>query len=96
MFGVHGVGGMTGTLLAGVFAVGALSATRKARRRPGLLEGNPRQVLIQLYGVVVTLVWSGVSDFRDPEGDRLDRAVARERGGRDIGLDITLHGEALQ
>jgi hypothetical protein len=35
VFGVHGVGGATGTLLAGVFAVAAVGGT------PGLLEGNP-------------------------------------------------------
>src|SRR3954468_236050 len=52
VFGVHGVGGITGTLLAGVFAVSAIGGT------PGLLEGHPRQVLIQLYGIAVTLVWS--------------------------------------
>jgi Amt family ammonium transporter len=51
VFGVHGVGGTTGTVLAGVFAVGALSATPEP---PGgvkdLLEGNPQQVIAQLYG----------------------------------------------
>ena len=44
VFGVHGIGGMTGTLLAGVFAVSAIGGTA------GLIEGNPQQVLIQLYG----------------------------------------------
>ena len=35
VFGVHGIGGMTGTLLAGVFAVGAVSVSPEyARRRP--------------------------------------------------------------
>ena len=64
VFGVHGVGGVTGTLLVGVFAVGAISASPEMPAGfPGLLEGNPRQVLIQLYGVVATLVWSGVMTF---------------------------------
>ena len=48
MFGVHGIGGFTGTLLAGVFAVGALSATPETPGGiPGLLEGNPHQVVAQ-------------------------------------------------
>jgi ammonium transporter, Amt family len=51
VFGVHSGGGMTGILLAGVFATASIGA--------GLIEGNPRQLLIQLYGVVVTLAWSG-------------------------------------
>src|SRR5436190_3835584 len=57
VFGVHGIGGLTGTLLCGVFAAAAVGETA------GLIEGNSRQVLIQLYGIVVTLVWSGVLSF---------------------------------
>jgi Amt family ammonium transporter len=57
VFGVHGVGGLTGTLLAGVFAVNAIGGT------PGLIEGNAQQVLIQLYGIAATLVWSGGVTF---------------------------------
>ena len=54
----------TGTLLTGVFAVGgAVGEPGRAGGSPGLLEGNPQQVLIQLYGIVVTLVWSGVLTF---------------------------------
>ncbi len=37
---------------------------RRRRHRldgnPGLLEGNPAQVLSQLYGIAATLLWSGV------------------------------------
>ena len=56
VFGVHGIGGLTGTLLAGVFATSAIGGTA------GLIEGHPQQLLIQLYGVAVTFVWSaGVS-----------------------------------
>jgi len=52
VFGVHGIGGMTGTLLCGVFATASIGGTA------GLFEGHPQQVLIQLYGVAITLVWS--------------------------------------
>ena len=46
---MHGVGGFTGTLPAGVFAVGALSVTRKCRTEfGGLFEGNPQQVVLQV------------------------------------------------
>src|SRR6201990_3149622 len=41
VFGVHGVGGMTGTLLAGVFATAAIGGVS------GLIEGHPQQLLIQ-------------------------------------------------
>src|ERR1700675_3540216 len=89
-FGVHGVGGMTGTLLAGIFAASAIGATS------GLIEGHPQQVLIQLYGIAVTLVWSGgvtyvllklVSAFVP-----LRVSLQQELEG----LDISQHGEALQ
>src|SRR6202012_3485503 len=53
VFGVHGIGGMTGTLLTGVFATASIGGTS------GLIEGNPQQLLIQFYGVAVTLAWSG-------------------------------------
>ncbi|MGJ5044750.1 MULTISPECIES: ammonium transporter [unclassified Bradyrhizobium] len=90
VFGVHGVGGLTGTVLAGVFATAAIGGTA------GLIEGNPKQLTAQLYGVAVTLVWSGgvtwgllklVSAF-------VPLRVSREHELE--GLDISQHGEALQ
>jgi Amt family ammonium transporter len=90
VFGVHGIGGATGTILAGVFAVAAVGDTA------GLIEGNGRQVLIQLYGVLATLVWSGVVTFvlLKVIGFFLPLRV-REEDER-IGLDVSLHGESLQ
>src|SRR5471032_969002 len=86
VFGVHGIGGLTGTLLAGVFATASIGGTS------GLIEGNPGLLLIQLYGVAVTLVWSGgvtyvllklVSAF-------VPLRVSREHELE--GLDISQHG----
>jgi ammonium transporter, Amt family len=97
VFGVHGVGGATGTLLTGVFAVAALSVNPDSPGgSPGLLEGNARQVLVQLYAVVVTLVWSGALTWV------LLKVIAflvplRVSQQHEIeGLDLTQHGEALQ
>jgi Amt family ammonium transporter len=90
VFGVHGIGGATGTILAGVFAVAAIGDTA------GLIEGNGRQVLVQLYGVGVTLAWSGVVTLvlLKVIGFFLPLRV-REEDER-IGLDVALHGESLQ
>jgi Amt family ammonium transporter len=90
VFGVHGIGGATGTILAGVFAVAAVGDTS------GLIEGNGRQVLIQLYGVLATLAWSGIVTFvlLKVIGFFLPLRV-REEDER-IGLDVALHGESLQ
>ena len=97
VFGVHGVGGMTGTLLAGVLAVGALSATPEMPGGiHGLLEGNPQQLLAQAYGVVVTVVWSGTVTFVILKviGALVPLRVKQE--DEVMGLDVSLHGEALQ
>jgi len=90
VFGVHGIGGATGTILAGVFAVAAVGDTA------GLIEGNSGQVLIQLYGVAVTLAWSGVVTFvlLKVIGFFLPLRVREEH--ERIGLDVSLHGESLQ
>jgi Amt family ammonium transporter len=90
VFGVHGVGGLTGILLAGVFATTSIGGTS------GLLEGNPRQLLIQLYGVAVTLAWSGGMTFilLKLVSAFVPLRVSREQEME--GLDISQHGEALQ
>ncbi len=90
VFGVHGIGGATGTILAGVFAAGAIGETS------GLIEGNGRQVLLQLYAVAVTLVWSGFATFvlLKVIGFFLPLRV-RDEDER-AGLDISIHGEQLQ
>jgi Amt family ammonium transporter len=90
VFGVHGVGGMTGTLLTGVFATAAIGGTS------GLIEGHPQQVLIQLYGVAVTLVWSAGVTWGLLRLVALFVPLRVSREHEMEGLDITQHGEALQ
>ena len=94
---MHGVGGFTGTLPAGVFAVGALSVTRKCRTEfGGLFEGNPQQVVMQVYGIAVTLLWSGVMTFIILKVIGALVALRVPKEDEVMGLDVTLHGEALQ
>ncbi len=97
VFGVHGIGGLTGILLAGVLAVSALSVSPELPGGvPGLLEGNPRLVLIQLVGILVTLAWSGGMTFVVLKlvGTIVPLRVRHE--DEVMGLDVTQHGEALQ
>ena len=97
VFGVHGVGGFTGTMLAGVFAVGALSASPEVPGGVhGLLEGNPQQVVAQLYGVVVALMWSGAVTFIILKVISALVPLRVKQEDEVIGLDVSLHGEALQ
>jgi Amt family ammonium transporter len=97
VFGVHGIGGFTGTLLTGVFATAALSIGPDTPNGiPGLLEGNPRQVLIQLYGVAVTLIWSGGLTWALLKLIDVFTPLRVSPQSEVEGLDITQHGEALQ
>jgi Amt family ammonium transporter len=89
-FGVHAVGGATGAILTGVFAINEYGGT------PGLIEGNAGQVLNQLigvgivviYDVIVTLIILWVVNM--VIGLRVTEDVERE------GLDLALHGETIQ
>ena len=75
-FGVHAVGGATGAILTGVFAVAAYGGTA------GLIEGNPGQVLNQLVGVGSRVHLRRDSDPDHPESRRHGHRVAGERGRR--------------
>ena len=89
VFGIHAVGGIVGAILTGVFAVEAIGG------KTGLLEGNPGQVVTQLYGIAATIVWCAVATFviliivNILVGVRVSQAVEVE------GLDINLHGEVV-
>jgi ammonium transporter, Amt family len=96
-FGVHGIGGLAGCLLTGVFATRAINDGLKlanGQAAPlGLVDGNASQVLNQGIGaaigigfaVVGTLVALKLTDIITP----VRMSVAEE----DEGMDITLHGE---
>ncbi len=97
VFGVHGMGGVVGTLLAGVFATASVSVSPEAPAGfAGLLDGNPKQVLIQLYGIVATIAWSGIGTFVLLKliGLVIPLRVSKEHEFE--GLDLSQHGEVLQ
>ncbi|HEX3888156.1 MAG TPA: ammonium transporter, partial [Phenylobacterium sp.] len=60
-WGVHGVGGALGALLTGVFASKAINAA--SAPKGGLLEGNPHQMLLQVYDVGATFFYCGAVTF---------------------------------
>jgi Amt family ammonium transporter len=90
VFGVHGIGGITGTLLTGFFATAAIGEVS------GLFEGNPRQVLIQLYGIAVTLAWCGIGTFILLKVINFLLPLRVRSEEEQMGLDVALHGESLQ
>jgi Amt family ammonium transporter len=95
VFGVHGVGGILGTLLAGVFATTAVTASETDPGVSGLLEGNPHQLLVQAIGVAVTIVWCVIGTFVVLKIVSLLTALRVDSDEEREGLDIALHGEAL-
>ena len=97
-FGVHGIGGIVGALLTGVFAAGVLAKPDDAEAAlafSGLLYGNSDMLLIQAKSVLATLVYSGVGTFillkivDAMVGLRVSEEEERE------GLDVTQHGERI-
>ncbi len=96
VFGVHGVGGIVGALLTGVFAAPSLGGTGVydyVANKVGEGYSIGGQVWIQLQGVLITIVWSAVVAFIAFKlidlviGLRVSEEDERE------GLDITSHGE---
>jgi Amt family ammonium transporter len=89
VWGVHGVGGMTGTILLGVLA----SKTWNQGGTDGLLLGGGAFFVKQLVAVVVSGVWAFV--FTWVMLWLIDRvtAVKVDAAAEDRGLDTELHGE---
>ena len=89
VFPVHGVGGILGTLLAGVFVSAGLGGA-------GFAEGVTMagQVMTQLIGILATIVWCGVLSWVLLKGIGLmvDLRVTEEQETE--GLDVVLHDES--
>jgi ammonium transporter, Amt family len=83
----HGVGGISGALLTGVFAEKAWGGT------DGLLHGNPAQFGVQAVGVVATIVYSAVVSFVLLKAIGAVSALAASHKAQGMGMDITQHGE---
>ena len=92
-FGVHGIGGIVGTLATGWFAFGPLTATADAPA--GVNIGGLHQLGVQAVAVVVTIAFCGIGTWillkivDATVGLRVTREEERE------GLDIVLHGEQM-
>src|SRR4029078_702336 len=89
-FGVHGVGGIVGALLTGVFAISEYGGTA------GLIEGNAAHMINQIQGIAIVIVYDAIVSLVLLKvidaviGLRVSEEVERE------GLDLALHGEVVQ
>ena len=90
-FGVHGIGGIVGSILTGVFATQFISGEGGAE---GALYGDWHQLGVQVLATVISIIFSAVMTFilfkvtDKLVGIRVDKRVEEE------GLDIYEHGES--
>ncbi len=96
VFGVHGVGGIVGALLTGVFAsptLGGLGACDYIENKCGVFPGIGAQVWIQAQGIIYTVVLSGVVAFIAYKIVDLTIGLRVAEDEEREGLDISSHGE---
>lgn len=90
VFGIHGVGGIVGALLTGVFATSAVGSGS------GWIDGNTSQVIAQAISIVIVAAYSGIMTWVILKviqaicGLRVEEQIENE------GLDLALHGEELK
>ncbi len=91
-FGVHGIGGMVGALLTGVFATKLVTG---AKDPVGWIDGNAAQMWPQIKGILATAIWCGVATLVIL---LVIKAIVGLRVGVDQereGLDLAEHGETV-
>ncbi len=86
VFGVHGVGGFIGTIMAGVFGAAALGGNQE-----GLAIGS--QVRVQLTAALITAVWAGVASFVLLKVVDALVGLRVDHEDETSGLDLALHDE---
>jgi len=88
-FGVHGIGGIIGAMLTGVFSAQALGGS-------GLGDGNANifsQLIAQSVGVIATIIYSGIGSFVILKLVDVMVGLRVSEEEEVTGLDITLHDE---
>ncbi|AWI55684.1 ammonia channel protein (plasmid) [Aquabacterium olei] len=95
VFGVHGVGGILGALLTGVFASPALGGTGVYDYVSNSVAAYDMaaQMMSQLWGVGVAVVWSGVVSFVAFKVVDLTLGLRVSEDEEREGLDLSSHGE---
>ena len=84
----HGVGGITGAILTGVFADAAVNGSVD-----GLLTGNPGQVVTQFVSVIAVAAYSGIVTFAILKVIGKVQPLRPSRRDEGRGMDIVNHGE---
>ncbi|HEY8559863.1 MAG TPA: ammonium transporter [Pyrinomonadaceae bacterium] len=97
VFGIHGIGGIFGAVLTGVFATSAINPIFKdasGNALPvGLIEGNAMQVVNQLAGIGIAVVMAIVGSILILKFVDLVIGLRVSESEETVGLDATQHGE---
>jgi Amt family ammonium transporter len=88
-FGVHGIGGIFGTLMTGLFA----SRLINPAGADGLFFGNPKQFMVQLLAVGATVVYTLAGTYLIYKFVDLVIGIRVSERDESIGLDLTQHRE---
>ena len=89
-FGCHGVGGIFGGIVTGLFTTPELALDPD---NIGLIYGNPRLFLVTIAAIVFTIVWSSGMTFVLIQGISFFMPLRVSDREEAIGLDNTEHGE---
>jgi Amt family ammonium transporter len=94
VFGVHGVGGLTGALLVGVLATTAMTKAAGIAGAPGgLIEGSTALLVKQAISVVAAGAYSFAATFVILKLVDLTIGLRVTTDEEEVGLDLTQHGE---
>jgi len=88
--GIHGVGGILGTLATGLFATVAVNAGGS----DGLFYGHPKQLAVQALAVAVILAYSFVATYGILKLLEKTMGLRVTEEQEVMGLDLSQHGEA--
>ena len=89
VFGIHGVGGLLGAVLTGVFAL------EEVGNASGAVEGNFWQIWLQVEGVLYVALWSALASAALLYGIRYTIGLRVTPDEEVQGLDYSQHGESV-
>ncbi len=88
VFACHGMGGTWGALATGIFATTAVNASSS-----GLIDGNWKQVLIQIAAIAATMAYAFVVSWLLAKALKATMGLRVKEEEESVGLDISQHGE---
>ncbi|MGA3297152.1 MAG: hypothetical protein ABSD41_06845, partial [Candidatus Bathyarchaeia archaeon] len=89
VFACHGAGGIWGTIATGLFASTAINASGPN----GLFYGNPTQLLVQLFAVIIVAGFAFVGSYVLLRVINIFTPLRVSPKDEDTGLDLSQHGE---